>query len=88
MIPSESLPEMEQWAQFWYGWVASAFLNSYLLTAADATFLPKTNQELQVLLDTYVLEKAVYELGYELNNRPDWADIPLQRILQLLEFSE
>ncbi|HEY9601412.1 MAG TPA: maltose alpha-D-glucosyltransferase [Allocoleopsis sp.] len=86
MIPAESLPEMEQWAQFWYGWVASAFLNSYLLTVDDATFLPKTTQELQVLLDTYVLEKAVYELGYELNNRPDWAEIPLQRILQLLEF--
>jgi maltose alpha-D-glucosyltransferase/alpha-amylase len=88
MIPPESLLEMEQWAQFWYGWVASAFLNSYLLTAADATFLPKTTQELQVLLDTYLLEKAVYELGYELNNRPDWAEIPLQRIVQLLELSE
>jgi maltose alpha-D-glucosyltransferase/alpha-amylase len=43
---------------------------------------------LQVLLDAYLLEKAVYELGYELNNRPDWAEIPLQRILQLLEFSD
>ena len=88
MIRPESLPTMEQWAQFWYGWVASAFLNSYLLTAAEATFLPKSSQELQVLLDAYLLEKAVYELGYELNNRPDWAEIPLQRILQLLEFSD
>jgi len=86
MIRPESLPTMEQWAQFWYGWVASAFLNSYLLTTTDATFLPKSSQELQVLLDAYLLEKAVYELGYELNNRPDWAEIPLQRILQLLEF--
>ncbi len=88
MIRPENLTVMEQWAQFWYGWVASAFLNSYLLTAADATFLPKTSQELQVLLNAYLLEKAVYELGYELNNRPDWAEIPLQRILQLLEFSD
>jgi maltose alpha-D-glucosyltransferase/alpha-amylase len=31
-----------------------------------------------------VLEKAVYELGYELNNRPDWVRIPLQGILHLL----
>ena len=87
MIRPESLSMMEQWAQFWYGWVSVAFLNSYLLTAADATFLPKAKEEMQVLLDAYMLEKATYELGYELNNRPDWAEIPLQRILQLLELS-
>lgn len=88
MIRPEDLSAMEQWAQFWYGWVASAFLNAYLLTTTEATFLPKTTQELQVLLEAYLLEKAVYELGYELNNRPDWVDIPLQRILQLLDFSD
>jgi maltose alpha-D-glucosyltransferase/alpha-amylase len=38
-----------------------------------------------VLLDAFVLEKAVYELNYELNNRPDWVRIPLRGILQLLE---
>jgi maltose alpha-D-glucosyltransferase/alpha-amylase len=38
-----------------------------------------------VLLDAYVLEKVIYELGYELNNRPDWVEIPLRRILQLQE---
>lgn len=97
MIRPESLAQMEPWAHFWYGWVACAFLNSYLLTATDGeavargasdSFLPKTTQELQVLLNVYLLEKAVYELGYELNNRPDWVEIPLQRILQLLEFTD
>jgi maltose alpha-D-glucosyltransferase/alpha-amylase len=38
-----------------------------------------------VLLDSYLLEKVIYELGYELNNRPDWVEIPLRRILQLQE---
>ncbi len=85
MIRPESLSAMEQWAQFWYGWVSVAFLNSYLVTADGATFLPKAKEEMQVLLDAYMLEKATYELGYELNNRPDWAEIPLQRILQLLD---
>ncbi len=88
IIHSEDLQVMEQWAQFWYGWVSAAFLNAYLLTAADATFLPKSTQELQVLLDAYLLEKAIYELGYELNNRPDWVEIPLQRILQLLDYRQ
>jgi maltose alpha-D-glucosyltransferase/alpha-amylase len=67
--------------------VSTAFLNSYLATAGGASFLPKTKAELQVLLDSYLLEKVIYELGYELNNRPDWVEIPLRRILQLQEFA-
>lgn len=86
LIRAENLPMMKQWAHFWYGWVSVAFLNSYLLTVVDAAFLPKSTEELDVLLSAYILEKAVYELGYELNNRPDWVEIPLQRILQLLNF--
>ena len=86
MIRPETLPEMEQWAQFWFASVSTAFLDSYRATADNAAFLPKSQQELQVLLDAYLLEKVVYELGYELNNRPDWVEIPLERILQLLEF--
>ncbi|MBV9387102.1 MAG: maltose alpha-D-glucosyltransferase [Chroococcidiopsidaceae cyanobacterium CP_BM_ER_R8_30] len=87
IIHAEDLPVMEQWAQYWSGWVSVAFLNAYLLRATDATFLPKSTQELQVLLDAYLLEKVIYELGYELNNRPDWVEIPLHRILQLLALS-
>ncbi|MBD1938624.1 maltose alpha-D-glucosyltransferase [Microcoleus sp. FACHB-68] len=83
MIREENLPMMEQWAEFWYTWVSAAFLNSYLTVAGADSFLPKTKAELQVLLDAYVLEKVIYELGYELNNRPNWVHIPLRRILQL-----
>lgn len=85
MINPENLPLMEQWAEFWYCWVSAAFLNSYLETAAVDSFLPQSKTELQVLLDAYLLEKVIYELGYELNNRPNWVHIPLRRILQLLK---
>lgn len=81
-IDAKNLPIMEKWAQFWFSWVSAAFLNSYLKFAAEDSFLPTTNSELQVLLDAYLLEKIVYELGYELNNRPDWVEIPLKRIIQ------
>jgi maltose alpha-D-glucosyltransferase/alpha-amylase len=87
MIRSDNLQVMEQWAQFWFEWVSVTFMNAYLATADKAPFIPKTQQELKVLLDAYLLEKSIYELGYELNNRPDWVVIPLQRILQLLESS-
>ncbi len=87
MLRSENLPVIEQWAQFWYAWVSAAFLNSYLDVASKDSFLPKTREELQVLLDAYLLEKVIYELGYELNHRPDRVQIPLRQILQLHEFA-
>jgi maltose alpha-D-glucosyltransferase/alpha-amylase len=87
LIRPDNQQVMEQWSQFWFEWVSNTYMNTYLATASDASFIPKTNQELQVLLDAYLFEKSIYELGYELNNRPDWVDIPLKRILQLLESS-
>ena len=80
----EALAFLEPWARFWYLWVSAVFLKTYCESASRASFLPRTREELQVLLDAYLLEKAVYELDYELNNRPDWVRIPLQGILQLL----
>jgi maltose alpha-D-glucosyltransferase/alpha-amylase len=65
-------------------WVSALFLKSYRDVASHAPFLPRSSEELQLLLDAYVLEKAVYELSYELNNRPDWVHIPLHGIVQLL----
>ncbi|MDB9317586.1 MULTISPECIES: maltose alpha-D-glucosyltransferase [Cyanophyceae] len=88
MIRPENLPLMEQWAQFWYTWVSAAFCNSYLETAGENEFLPRTQGELQLLLFAYLLEKAIEALEDELNHRPDYVDIPLQLILQLLVESE
>ena len=68
----------------WRRWVCAAFLRGYLAAAGDAAFLPRTREEIQVLLDVHLLEKAIYELRYELNNRPDWVRIPLLGILELL----
>ncbi len=85
LVRTENREEMHLWARFFDAWVSVAFLKQYMATAADAPFLPKTHQELQVLLDAFLLEKAVYELGYELTNRPDWVEIPLHRVVELLE---
>jgi maltose alpha-D-glucosyltransferase / alpha-amylase len=79
----ENLPVVEQWAQYWYSWVSAAFLKSYLATASQDAFLPQTKSELQVLLDAYLLEKAIYELGNKLGYHDDLVAIILQRILDL-----
>jgi maltose alpha-D-glucosyltransferase/alpha-amylase len=79
---------LEVWARYWQLWVSAAFLKGYLRVAQNASFLPETPEGLRILLDVHLLEKAVYELGYELNNRPDWVKIPLQGILQTLQPGE
>jgi maltose alpha-D-glucosyltransferase/alpha-amylase len=73
------------WGRFWYLWVSAVFVKAYLRIAGETPLVPRNREELQILLDALLLEKAIYELEYELNNRPDWVKIPLQGILQLLE---
>jgi maltose alpha-D-glucosyltransferase/alpha-amylase len=75
---------MEPWARLWQVWSSWAFLKGYLDATKGASFIPNDRGELKVLLDAYMLEKAVYELGYELNNRPDWIRIPMHGIEQIL----
>jgi maltose alpha-D-glucosyltransferase/alpha-amylase len=77
-------PALEQWVQFWYRWVAAQFLHAYLETASGAPFMPTRAEEVEVLLDVSLLHKAVYELRYEANNRPDWIGIPARGVLDLL----
>jgi maltose alpha-D-glucosyltransferase/alpha-amylase len=85
VIRPEDLPLLEEWARYWYLWVSSTFLKAYLEVAEDSPLLPQGPEEFQVLLDAYLLEKAMYELSYELNNRPDWVRVPLEGILHLTE---
>jgi maltose alpha-D-glucosyltransferase/alpha-amylase len=85
LVQPQSQTTLEMWSRFWHTWVSVAFLKTYLQVANGAPFLPQSPAELRILLDAYLLEKAVYELGYELNNRPGWVKIPLQGILQTLQ---
>jgi maltokinase len=69
------------------GWEQRArerFLDAYF-SAVDSSLLPPGQQVIEQLLAVFELEKAVYELRYELNNRPDWVPIPVAGIVRLLE---
>ena len=83
---TETRPEdarrLAPWAAFWESWVNAAFLHAYLKATRGAAFLPPP-ADLELLLRACVLEKALYELAYELNNRPSWVHIPLAGLMQL-----
>jgi len=72
------------WAELWFSQVRAAYTGAYLETADGARFLPKEREDFDALLDVFLMEKALYELQYELNNRPDWVGLPLKGILSLL----
>src|SRR5262249_38155799 len=72
------------WGRIWQVWVTAAFLRGYFATAGAAPFVPADAQQRDALLRLFVLDKALYELQYELNNRPDWIRIPLAGIFDLL----
>jgi maltose alpha-D-glucosyltransferase/alpha-amylase len=82
---NEDVPFLERWADMWYRHVSSVFLQSYLHTTASAVFIPKNSDDLQVMLEAYLLDKAIYEIGYELNNRPEWVVIPIRGIKHILK---
>jgi predicted trehalose synthase len=68
----------------WEDRARDEFLDAYL-DATDPALLPASRHGVEQLLSVFELEKAVYELRYELNNRPDWVRIPVAGILRLLE---
>jgi len=72
---------LEQAAEQWQHYVSRFFLGSYLEYSGLGTDL---SREDGILLRTFLLEKAIYELGYELNARPDWVNVPLKGIHYLV----
>ncbi len=81
--PEDAEGELATAAAWWGTWAGVAFLRGYLATMPDGV-LPQTDAQIARLLDAYLLEKTLYELSYELNNRPDWVPIPLRGVITQL----
>ena len=85
IIPSsEGHAAIENWARTWYRWIASMFVGEYLASAADSNFLPPAPEQVRILLSAYIFERALLEIEYELQYRPQWIRIPLHGILEHL----
>jgi maltose alpha-D-glucosyltransferase / alpha-amylase len=80
---SEDLERLAPWAELWEQWVGTTFLRAYLEATRGMSILPETPEDLEALLQLFLMDKAAYEVRYELNNRPDWVHIPLAGMLRL-----
>ena len=82
---AEECHSLAPWADRWSFYVGQHFLDSYFEKTRGSDIVPQEPIQREHLMRAYLMNKAVYELNYELNNRPDWAGIPLRGILKLLE---
>jgi maltose alpha-D-glucosyltransferase/alpha-amylase len=82
------LARAEAWLRFWYGWVSAVFLQGYLEVVGSTALVPSDSKDLGTLLEAYLMDKAIYEIRYELGHRPDWLAIPLGGVLELLRARE
>ena len=84
-VRREDTTYLEQMAEQWFHYASGFYMHAYLSVTAGSDILPTKHEDLQILMDTFLLEKAVYELGYELNNRPDKVMIPLRGIKHIMK---
>jgi maltose alpha-D-glucosyltransferase/alpha-amylase len=82
--PAPDLPRLEPAARAFRLWSSAAFLRAYLEAARSSHLLPPSRAALSLLLDLLILEKAIYEMGYEINHRPAWLGIPARAVLDSL----
>ncbi|WP_247233183.1 maltose alpha-D-glucosyltransferase [Telluribacter sp. SYSU D00476] len=83
-IRDEDIPKLTPYAELWVHYVSGFFMESYLQTVEGSQFIPKEKEDLNMMIQTYMLEKAIYDLNRELRYRPDWAMVPLRIIKTIL----
>ncbi len=86
-IRPEDRSDLSPWAEIWSDYLTGLFINAYREAVRDEDFVPRDVDDFRNLFRALLLEKAAYEISYELNNRPEWVAIPLNGILQILNLS-
>jgi maltose alpha-D-glucosyltransferase/alpha-amylase len=83
-ISDGDLPQVERWRRGWTNHVEAQLLSSYFDAMADTGLIPEDDADRRLLLDIYVAVKAMYEVRYELANRPSWTSWPLSAVSEML----
>ncbi|MEI7592066.1 MAG: maltose alpha-D-glucosyltransferase [Actinomycetes bacterium] len=85
LVLPDQLDALARRGQAWQSWVTIRFLSGYLEQAAGQVFLPQDRNDIASLLVAHQLDKALYEVRYDLGHRPSWAAIPLRGIASMLD---
>ncbi|HYP22643.1 MAG TPA: alpha-amylase, partial [Actinomycetota bacterium] len=85
---SDEWKRLQPWADTWEALARERFLASYLRKSHEGRFLAQERETLGVLLDFFEIDKALYELEYELGHRPEWVRIPATGIARVIERGE
>jgi maltose alpha-D-glucosyltransferase/alpha-amylase len=84
-IREEDIDRLIPYVEKWYHYMSGFFMKSYLSTVEGTKFIPGNLADLEILMDTFLLQKAIYELNYEINNRPKWILVPLRGIKSIIQ---
>jgi maltose alpha-D-glucosyltransferase/alpha-amylase len=80
----EALPAIEFWAGYWREWISAIFLKSYFEKADKGALRLENDADVRLMLDAFLIERALEEASRELTERPEWVRIPMRLILRLL----
>jgi trehalose synthase len=86
LVRPEDIEKLTPYAELWTHYMSMFFLHAYLETVAESSFIPKDKNDLRTLLEVYLLERAIFALNYELNNRPQWVMVPVRLINTILSY--
>jgi len=81
----EIMASLEFWKNYWRDWVSAMFLKSYCGHVDRAGLLLQNDADVRLLLDVFLMERALEEVGRELMERPAWVGVPVRLMLRLLE---
>jgi maltose alpha-D-glucosyltransferase / alpha-amylase len=84
-VRNEDMAVLGPWSAVWTEWVSAVYLGTYLQAIEGSPLAPAQDELRDLLLGFYELEKVIYEIEYELNNRPDWLHIPLAGLAHMLQ---
>ncbi|GAB3316841.1 maltose alpha-D-glucosyltransferase [Larkinella ripae] len=84
-VPKEDIKNLLPFADLWAFQISEIFLKAYLDTVQDSNFYPKDKADLQMMLETYLLERAIFDLNYDLANRPERVLAPVRIINTIVE---
>jgi maltose alpha-D-glucosyltransferase/alpha-amylase len=77
---NDDFKKLEPFVEHWYHYMSGFFMEAYLKSIGNSGLIPSDKNDVAILLQTFLIEKSVYELNYELNNRPSWVVVPLKGI--------